>query len=330
MLIRKQARQPQARNASSGSRPAIENAPAASSSPPGTPMWAKLPKKPRRSRGGVLDGEQHGAAVLAADADALQDPQHDQGDRGPDADLVVRRQQADRGGADAHDQQGQDQHLLAADPVAEVAEDQPADRPGEEPDGEGGEGRELRGRSVQPVEVELVEDQAGGGAVEEEVVPLDGGADGRGDRDLARGRQRRRVVDVGGHRAVRASCRSASRSGRSALRWKTSGSEVSACVHGVQPQQDDGVVAGLDLAVDRAVEAGEARRRAWPRRRSVMLDVEPVEAVLDRSGQLAADLVVVVGEHGQAEVAGPAQHRPGLRGVGDRERHQRRARGSPT
>ena len=83
MLIRKQARQPQARNASSGSRPAIENAPAASSSPPGTPMWAKLPKKPRLLRGGVLHGQQHGAAVLAADADALQDPQHHQGDRAP-------------------------------------------------------------------------------------------------------------------------------------------------------------------------------------------------------------------------------------------------------
>ena len=56
---------------------------------------------------------------------------------------------------------------------------------------------------------------------------------------------------------------------------------------------------------------------------SVVLDVEAVEAVLDRTGQLAADVVVVVGEHGQAEVGGPAQHRPGLRRVGDRERHQR-------
>ena len=43
MLIRKQARHPQARNASSGSRPAMENAPAARNSPPGTPMWAAEP-----------------------------------------------------------------------------------------------------------------------------------------------------------------------------------------------------------------------------------------------------------------------------------------------
>ena len=51
MLSRKQARQPHARNASSGSCPAIEKAPAARNSPPGTPMWAKLPKNPRRSGG---------------------------------------------------------------------------------------------------------------------------------------------------------------------------------------------------------------------------------------------------------------------------------------
>ena len=43
MLTRKQARQPQARKASSGSIPASEKAPAARTSPPGTPMWAKLP-----------------------------------------------------------------------------------------------------------------------------------------------------------------------------------------------------------------------------------------------------------------------------------------------
>ena len=50
-LSRKQARQPHARNASSGSRLARANAPEARNRPPGTPMWAKLPKKPRRSAG---------------------------------------------------------------------------------------------------------------------------------------------------------------------------------------------------------------------------------------------------------------------------------------
>ena len=50
-LSRKQARQPQARKASSGSWLAIANAPEARNRPPGTPMCAKLPKKPRRSAG---------------------------------------------------------------------------------------------------------------------------------------------------------------------------------------------------------------------------------------------------------------------------------------
>lgn len=50
-LTRKQARQPQARNASSGSRLASMKAPEARNKPPGTPMWAKLPKKPRRRAG---------------------------------------------------------------------------------------------------------------------------------------------------------------------------------------------------------------------------------------------------------------------------------------
>ena len=42
--------------------------------------------------------------------------------------------------------QREQQHLLAPDPVTEVPEDEPADRPGQEADGEGAEGRELRGR----------------------------------------------------------------------------------------------------------------------------------------------------------------------------------------
>ena len=50
-LARKHTRHPQPRNASSGSRLASENAPLASSSPPGTPRCAKLPKNPRRSAG---------------------------------------------------------------------------------------------------------------------------------------------------------------------------------------------------------------------------------------------------------------------------------------
>ena len=196
MLIRKQARQPQARKASSGSSPGQGEGAGGQHEPAGYADVGEAAVEAAALGGGVLHGEQHGAAVLAAHADALQHPQQHERDRRPDADLVVGRQQADERGADAHDDQGQQEHLLAPDAVAVVAEDQAADRSGEEPDGEGGEGRELRGRSVQAVEVELVEDHRGGRAVEEEVVPLDRGADGRGERDAARGRGTSAIAPV--------------------------------------------------------------------------------------------------------------------------------------
>ena len=79
------------------------------------------------------------------------------------------------------------EHRLAADPVAEVAEDDAAERAGER-----SRRRTCRTRASVPAErierreEQLVEDERGGGAVEEEVVPLDGGADEAGQGDLAR------------------------------------------------------------------------------------------------------------------------------------------------
>ena len=68
------------------------------------------------------------------------------------------------------------------------------------------------------------------------------------------------------------------------------------------------MVAGLDLAVDRAVEAGQP---VVERDRAVLGggQRQAVEAVLDRAGQLAAHVAVVVGQDRDAEVAGPAQRR---------------------
>ena len=82
------------------------------------------------------------------------------------------RQQADEERRDAHQQQGGDQRGLASDPVAEVAEDRRADGPGREAD------ELVPNESRMPVkaacrEEQRREDQRGGGAVQEEVVPLD-------------------------------------------------------------------------------------------------------------------------------------------------------------
>ena len=67
-----------------------------------------------------------------------------------------------------------------------MAEDDAAERPRDEADGVGGEGEQGADQRVERGEEQLVEDEGGGGAVEEEVVPLDGGADQAGEDDAAK------------------------------------------------------------------------------------------------------------------------------------------------
>jgi hypothetical protein len=138
----------------------------------------------------VLDDHQGGAAPLTADREALHDPQGDQQDRRPHADRVVGRQQADEEAAGAHQRHGQQHHRLAADPVAEVAEEEAAEGACHVTGGEGAEGRDGPHGGVGPGEEQIAEDQRGDGAVDEEVVELDGGAEqpGQGDAAQLRGR----------------------------------------------------------------------------------------------------------------------------------------------
>ena len=132
-----------------------------------------------------LHRHQHRAAPFAADADALQHAQHGQDDRAPDADRGVGRNEGDEEGGDAHQHQCGDQRRLAADAVAVMPEDRGADRPADEADEVGAERRQRSGQRIFVGEEELREDQPGGGAVDEEVVPLDRRADGGGDHRLA-------------------------------------------------------------------------------------------------------------------------------------------------
>jgi len=134
---------------------------------------------------GVLHDHQRGAAPLAADGDALEDPQGDQQDRRPDADRVVRRQQADEEAGAAHQAHGEQQHRLAAEPVAEVPEDDAAERAGDIAGGEGAERGDGADGGIGTREEQLAEDQRGDGAVDEEVVELDGRAQQPGQRDSA-------------------------------------------------------------------------------------------------------------------------------------------------
>src|SRR3954471_10649484 len=127
--------------------------------------------------GGVLDRQERPAGPLAADGEALDRAEEDEEDRGEDPDVAVGRQHADRDGRGAHHEERDDEHRLAADAVAEVAEEGAAEGAEEESDAERGEGGERADGRVGVGEEEVAEDERGGRAVEEEVVPLDGGSD---------------------------------------------------------------------------------------------------------------------------------------------------------
>ena len=61
-----------------------------------------------------------GAAVFAAEGQALQQPQRDEDDRRRHADLRVGRQHADHRGRQAHDEDGDEEGVFSADDIAEL------------------------------------------------------------------------------------------------------------------------------------------------------------------------------------------------------------------
>ena len=130
--------------------------------------------------GRVLDRHEGGPAPLAAGREALYDAQEDQQARGGHPDLRIRGQQTDEEGRHTHHDQGNDEDPLAPEPVAEVPGDDGAEGAEQEGDPDRGEGQDLRHGGVglrQGSQEERGEDQARGLRVDEEVVPLDGGAD---------------------------------------------------------------------------------------------------------------------------------------------------------
>ena len=86
---------------------------------------------------GVFIRHQHGATPFAAEPDALKHPEHQQRYRSPDADLGVGRNEPDKERGDAHDHQRQHEHALSTEAVAEVPEDNAAQRARDEADREG-------------------------------------------------------------------------------------------------------------------------------------------------------------------------------------------------
>jgi len=115
-------------------------------------------------------------------------------DRSPDADRGVSGDEGDQEGRDTHAEKSCDQRRLATDPIAIMTEDRGADRPPDEADEIGAERRQRRRQGILVGKIKLAEDQPGGGAVEEEIIPFDRGADGGCDDCLA---QLRTVIGFG-------------------------------------------------------------------------------------------------------------------------------------
>ena len=128
---------------------------------------------------GDVDGR---AAVFAAERETLEQAQADQRDRRGNSPGGVIGQQADGERAEAHQRHGDEEGVFAADQVAEPAEEQRAERPDRETGGKGEQGEDERRRRIDAGE-ELRGEDRSERAVDVEVVPLENGAERRGEDD---------------------------------------------------------------------------------------------------------------------------------------------------
>ena len=97
--------------------------------PEKSPHLRPAPVEAALAGGRVLDRHQDRAAPLAADAYALGEAERDEQQRGEHPDLREGRQETYEGRGDPHDEEREDQHGLAPDPVPVVPEDDAPHRP---------------------------------------------------------------------------------------------------------------------------------------------------------------------------------------------------------
>ena len=152
-------------------------------------------------RRGPLSRHQHRAAPLAADGEPLQRAAERQQHGAPDADRVVGRHQPDGHGRDAHHHHRRDEQRLASDAIAEVAEQSGAERARDEADEKRGERQHRPRRRDRRWKEQPRKHQRRGGAVQEEVVPLDRGADRRRDHRASEMPPPRVLVEMGRDRS---------------------------------------------------------------------------------------------------------------------------------
>ena len=132
-----------------------------------------------------------GSAILAAECEALQQAQTDQDDRRRDADGRRVRQQADDKGRQAHDQNGDEEGVFAADDVADAAEHNGAERTDDEARGKGQQREDVArclvehrhfGGGIDHAE-ELRADDAGERTEQVEIIPFEDGTERGSDND---------------------------------------------------------------------------------------------------------------------------------------------------
>ena len=156
--------------------------------------------------GGVLCGHEHGAAPFAADRNSLDDADEDEEDRCDEPGLVIGGQQADRCGGDADGEHADDEHAFAAEFVAEVAEDDAAQRTSQIAGGECGQAGQCADGRGEVGEEDVLEDKGGADGVDEEVVVLDDAAQVRRGGCSLEHRCRFRWRGVRGSHVILADC----------------------------------------------------------------------------------------------------------------------------
>src|SRR5262249_22471877 len=85
-----------------------------------------------------------GAAILAAEAQALDHPKTEQHERGGETDLVESRKQPDRAGTETHAAERDEERVFAADAVAQPSEQECAQWANQESGGEQRDGAQER------------------------------------------------------------------------------------------------------------------------------------------------------------------------------------------
>ena len=117
-----------------------------------------------------------GAAIFAAQRQALDQPQAGSASSARRSRAGVAGQQADDEGRQAHQAHRDQEGIFAPDQVAEPAEYQRAERPHRKAGGEGGE-REDEARGLVDAGEEVLRDDRGEQAVEVEIIPFEDGAE---------------------------------------------------------------------------------------------------------------------------------------------------------